>query len=212
MKSLLWFTLLAWFALSACSAGPSLAERTLAPGSLLWSDSFNPPNPGWGKLNNEGGRVSAEEGTLRLQVFQPNSQLWVHPGLELGDVRLQVTAHANAAPFENRMGLVCRLQDEINFYFFFLSADGYAAIGKMKDGRATWLTPLSPAPAAETGLGTNRLQAECIAEFLIFTINDTLTLAAQDAEFTRGDAGLLAGTFSQAGADVSFNNFSVFKP
>lgn len=206
---LLLFSLLLLFLLSGCTA---LAEKTLASGSLLWSDSFNPPANSWGSLDNEGARLSQQPGALRLQVFQPNSQAWTHPGLRLGDVRLQVSVRANAEPFANRMGLVCRMQDEINFYFFFISADGYAAIGKMQQGRVAWLTKLQKAAAVETGLGVNHLQAECVADFLVFTVNDTLTLAAQDAAFVRGDVGLLAGTFEQAGADVLFDNFNVFKP
>ena len=47
---------------------------------------------------------------------------------------------------------------------------------------------------------------------LSFYINGFPVAAAQDATLKSGDIGLLAGTFTQPGVDVIFDNFVALKP
>lgn len=202
------------FLLAGCRAAPGLGERFLAAGSTLFSDDFSDPQSGWGTLNAEGGVAAYQEGAFQMYVKPANAQLWAHPGLALGDVRVEARLRAAGEPYSNRMGLLCRFVDDANFYFFIISADGYAAIGKMSDGQALLLS--GPAMTRRTeilsGGQANRLRADCISDFLILYINDTLALSAQDADFARGDVGLLAGTFETPGAAVLFDDFIVSKP
>jgi hypothetical protein len=53
---------------------------------------------------------------------------------------------------------------------------------------------------------------DCIGSVLSFTVNGTQLAVAQDGDLKAGDVGVLAGTFSQPGADVSFDHFVVTQP
>lgn len=208
------FLLFTVFFLTGCRAAPFFGERFLASGSALFQDDFSNPQSGWGTLNTEGGVAAYQDGAFQMYVKPANAQLWAHPGLALDDVRVETRLRAAAEPFSNRMGILCRYLDDANFYFFLISADGYAAIGKMAAGQATLLTggEMTRQAAILTGGQENRLRADCVSDFLIFYINDTLALSAQDADFARGDVGLLAGTFETPGAAVLFDDFTVRKP
>jgi hypothetical protein len=111
------------------------------------------------------------------------------------------------------MGLICRLVDERNFYFFVITSDGYYGIGKTQNGQAS-LLGMEQLARHEAILidSVNRLSAACIAELLIFYVNGELVGSALDSDFPRGDVGLLAGSFEQGGVEVLFDNFVVYKP
>ncbi|NCP86244.1 MAG: hypothetical protein CO094_09340 [Anaerolineae bacterium CG_4_9_14_3_um_filter_57_17] len=200
--------------LAGCRAAPGFGERFFASGSTLFSDDFSNPQSGWGTLNAEGGVAAYQEGAFRMYVKPANAQIWAHPGLALDDVRVDARLRAAGEPYSNRMGVLCRYVDDTNFYFFIISADGYAAIGKMSAGQAILLTgsEMTRRPEILTGGQVNRLRADCVSDFLILYINDHLALSAQDADFSRGDVGLLAGTFETPGAAVLFDDFIVRKP
>jgi hypothetical protein len=127
---------------------------------------------------------------------------------------MEVDAMTAGGPLENRMGLICRMQDDANFYYFIISADGYYSIGKVKGG--TWsllgAAAMQQNPAIHTGLQLNHLRADCIGSLLIFYVNGQLVGSARDTDFITGDVGLLAGSFDHPGVDVSFDNFTVLKP
>ena len=62
------------------------------------------------------------------------------------------------------------------------------------------------------GDATNHLQLDCVGQNLGLTINGTQLILVQDAEFSSGDVGLLAGAFRTTGVRVMFDNFGVYKP
>ncbi len=197
----------------ACST-TSLTETLVPSGSVLYQDIFSNPKSGWGELASPAGAAGYSNGAYRLVVNQPNVNLWSHPGLDFATIHSEVSLMTPAGPQGNRMGLICRLQDDKNFYFFAISADGYWGIGKMKDGATSLLSgdQMQKHDAILTGTQINRLRADCIGNLLILYVNDVLGGSAVDDNFTSGDVGLLAGTFDEPGADVYFDNFVVYKP
>lgn len=201
------------FFLTACT-GPSIGEITTPPGGVLYEDDFSQPASGWGEAQVFLGQAGYADGAYRFRVDSPGVDFWAHPGrsFSLARVEADVAPLPNTAP--GRMGLICRLVDEQNFYFFIISPDGYYGIGKTENGQASLLdmTQMAPHPAIRTDGGINHLRADCIAELLIFYVNDTLVGSAMDADFQRGDVGLLAGAFEQSGVEVLFDNFVVYKP
>lgn len=199
--------------LPACS-GPSLVELTTQPGDVYYQDDFSQPQSGWGQAQVYLGQAGYVDGAYRFQIDSPGVDFWSRPGQAFSFVRVEVDVAAlpNSAP--GRMGLICRLVDDQNFYFFVITPDGYYGIGKTQNGQASLLdmTQMASHPAIRTDGGINHLRADCIAELLIFYVNDTLVGSAMDADFQRGDVGLLAGSFQQAGVEVLFDNFVVYKP
>lgn len=201
------------FFLAACS-GPSLSEITTPPGGVLYQDDFSRANSGWGQADVFLGQAGYADGAYRFRVDAPGTDFWAHPGQIYSFARIEV----DAAPLPNtppaRMGLICRLVDEQNFYFFVVSSDGYYGIGKTQDGRASFLgmEQMARHEAIHADGQVNRLRADCIADLLIFYVNETLVGSALDSGFPRGDVGLLAGSFETGGVEVLFDNFVVYKP
>jgi hypothetical protein len=199
---------------SACKTS-NFTELFVQPGGILFQDRFTNATSGWGELASEAGTAGYSDGTYHIVASQPNVNLWSHPGLDFATVRVEVAVFPAAGPLENRMGLICRLVDDKNFYFFVISGDGYYGIGKMKDGQGSILTRdgnMLPSEFIQTGNVPNRVRGDCIGSFLILYVNDQLVASAEDSDFTGGDVGVIAGSFSQPGADVYFDNFTVFKP
>jgi len=118
-----------------------------------------------------------------------------------------------SGPDENRIGLLCRFSEN-NYYFFMVSSDGYYTIGKYIDGNVIQLgqREMQPDESIHTGLAVNHLRGDCVGNTLTFYVNGKLVAQAQDADFAEGDVGLLAGTFTEPGVDVIFDNFLVSQP
>jgi hypothetical protein len=197
----------------ACST-TSIAESLVPSGGVLYQDYFSNTQGGWGQLNNPAGTSGYVDGAYHIVINQPNVNFWTHPGKDFSNIHEEVSLMPVAGPQTNRMGLICRLKDDKNFYFFVISADGYFGIGKMKDGQTSLLTgnQMQPHGSILTGYQVNHLRADCIGNLLILYINDQMVTSAQDGDFTTGDVGILAGSFEQPGTDVYFDNFVVYKP
>ncbi len=193
----------------------SLTETFIPAGGVLYQDTFSNNTGAWGSLTTPAGAAGYADRTYRIVVNQSNINIWSHPGLDFTNTHAEVSVFPAAGPLENRMGLICRLVDNQNFYFFIISADGYYGIGKIKTGQVTLLTgngEMLPSAAILTGNVPNLVRGDCVDNLLSLTVNGQPVASITDSDFSRGDSGLLAGTFSQPGADVYFDNFFVFKP
>ena len=62
------------------------------------------------------------------------------------------------------------------------------------------------------GDGPNHLRFDCIGNTLAGYVNGMPIANASDTDFSGGDAGLIAGAFSEGGVEISFDNFKVIKP
>ena len=197
----------------ACST-TSLAESLVPSGGVLYQDFFSNPQSGWGELNNTAGTAGYIDGAYHIVINQAHVNLWTHPGKDFADLKEEISSMPVAGPQANRMGLICRLQDDKNFYFFVISADGYYGIGKMKAGQTSLLTgsQMLPHNSILVGSQINRIGASCVGNTLVLFVNDTLVTSTTDADFSSGDVGILAGSFDQPGEDVYFDNFVVYKP
>lgn len=197
------------FVLFACKPEPVPVS-----GDILFEDDFSTRENQWTTLVNENGVMGYDASGFRFFIREGGLNYWATPGLTFSDVRVEVDVLQYAGPVENRMGLICRHQDDQNFYFFVISADGYYAIGKVKAGEQILLgqEAMRYASAIERGISINRLRAECQGNTLRFYVNDSPIALVEDFDFTEGDVGLLAGTFKEGGVDLLFDDFVVFQP
>ncbi|HEU0294396.1 MAG TPA: hypothetical protein VFR47_16775 [Anaerolineales bacterium] len=200
------------FLLSSCAPVPTLSAPPAPSGSVLFEDEFDVTTTGWDRFANEGGIMDYFEGGYRILVQRPGLNFWSTPEKDYGDVRIEADVLKLAGPDENRMGLLCRYQAG-NHYFFIISNDGYYAIGKFIDGQTTLLgqNEMSPNAMIQPNM-INHLRADCVGDTLKFYVNFTEIATVQDGDLKSGDVGLLAGTFSQPGVDVSFDHFVVMQP
>lgn len=199
---------------AALLAACSVFELPTEPGDVLFQDSFSRPISGWDRTATETFTADYQDGVYVVKVLQPSTDVWVTPGLSFRDVRILVVAQKTAGSDDNLFGIVCRYQNERNFYFFSISSDGFAGIGINKDGRRRILTgeTLLPSSAIHAGDQPNHIRADCIGYQLSFYVNGRLVGQAQAAEWSGGQVGLLVGTYDEPGVEVVFDNFSVLQP
>lgn len=152
-------------------------------------------------------------GAFRILVNALQVSFWSAAHKDFGDVRIEADAGKIAGPDENRIGLICRYTGN-QYYFFVISSDGYYGIGYFNNDRASLLgqSEMSSSDKIKTGTAINHLRADCSGDVLSFYVNGSNLAQVHDPTLKHGDVGLLAGTFSQPGVDVIFDNFVVSKP
>lgn len=199
--------------LSACQAS-WIADLVTPAGQLLYHDDFSNPSSGWQQTDSSNGSAGYADGAYRLLVQTAGYDLWAVSGQAFGDVQIEVDATRLAGPVVNRFGLVCRYQDWNDFYVFIISSDGYYAIGKIKNGTASLLGQERMAYSGfirQDG-SANHLRFDCIGNTLKGSVNGQVLAITSDADFSGGDAGLIAGAFEESGVEIGFDNFLLYKP
>ena len=198
--------------LSSCASLPISAVATASPGEVLYQEQFEKNTTGWARISNDNGIMDYDGGGYRILVRQPKLNIWSTSEKDFGDVRVEADVIRLNGPDENRMGLICRYQRG-NYYFFVISNDGFYVIGKFIGGLTLPLgqTEMQVSDAIQVGT-MNHLRADCSGDKLTFYINFTEVASATDPDFPTGDVGLVAGSFTEPGVDVLFDNFVVLQP
>lgn len=201
----------------ACQAATSILQGTVAvPKEVLFQDDFSDPSSGWDRVSKQDGITDYDDGAYRILVNTTNTDIWANPDLDFDftDTRIFVDATAGGGDDDNDFGLICRYQDDKNFYFFLISSDGYYGIGKVSDNvqQLVGLESMLPSEVIRQGKLTNQLQADCIGSTLRLHVNGVLLAEVEDSDFTSGNVGLMAGSFATPGTDIHFDNFVVRKP
>jgi hypothetical protein len=188
-------------------------DQTALSGSVLFQDDFATQAAGWDRFMTAEGTMDYDGAGYRMLVNSLNTNFWSTPHKNFADVRLEVDAGKLGGPDENRIGLICRFTGD-DYYFFIFSSDGFYGIGIYTGGQAALLgqSEMQPNSNIKTGLAVNHLRADCVGDTLTFYVNGFQVASVQDATLKSGDVGLLAGTFTQPGVDVIFDNFVALKP
>jgi hypothetical protein len=199
--------------LSACQSS-LIADLVTQPGQALYQDDFSDPVDGWVQTSDMNGSLGYFQGAYQIQVNTANHDLWAVSGHEYQDVQLEAVVSSVEGPVFNRFGLICRFQDALDYYFFIISSDGYYAIGRNIHGSISLLGQemMAFSDAIVQGNAPIHLRFDCIGNTLTGTVDDQVIASANDDSLTKGDAGLLAGTFDLPGVTVVFDDFRVIKP
>jgi hypothetical protein len=199
--------------LSACQSNliTYLAAR---PGEKLFWDDFSDSSGNWPQVSEPSGSLGVVNGAYQLQVLSTQYEILATPGQVFRDVQVEADATRLAGPVQNLFGLICRSSDSDDFYFFAISSDGYYGLGKVKNARVSLLGQemMAHSTSILQGVGPNHLRFDCIGRILKGFINGQVIAISQDADFSSGDVGLIAGALDTPGVDVAFDNFVVFKP
>lgn len=204
--------------LSACTVfGGGGNDSCDGGGALLQDDFSGTQSCGWAEYNRSGTVVAVEDGELRISTSTPGQIFWTNPGRNFDDVIVTVQARQTNGPNDNAYGVMCRYQDESNFYLFLISGDGYYMIGKYETGQATiqYLTNSNEFVFSDTinqGVATNQIRASCIGDELSLSINGIPLLTVTDSAFRSGDIGLGVSTFEPGTAVVQFDDLRVLAP
>jgi hypothetical protein len=201
---------------TACAYTAELggSAATMATNPVLFQDDFSDKAGGWTTLQADNKLIAYDQGGLRFFMNQSQFDYWSRPGLRFSDVHIEVDAAKKAGPDDNDYGLICRYQDENNFYSLLISSDGYYGISKMQNGEHSLIGAdgMQVSQAITKGDGVNRISADCIGSTLSLSVNGKKLFEVKDTDFSSGDVGLIAGTADQPGVDVVFDNFIVTKP
>ncbi|MEZ0396151.1 MAG: hypothetical protein ABWK53_06985 [Anaerolineales bacterium] len=202
------------FLLTACLPTTLTASPTALPAGTAFRDDFSSPASGWLVASSPVGEMNYYQGTFRITVTTANYDLWTLSGRRYRDVHLEVDAGRLAGPFDNRFGLICRYRDPYNFYFFIISSDGYFGVGKVSGGNRILFggQAMTVSPAILTGVAPNHLAFDCIGDHLAASVNGQEIATFRDGDHAEGEVGLLAGSFTEAGVDIIFDNFSAAGP
>lgn len=202
---------------AACAASPGSQPTPVEPG-VLFRDDFSQPTSGWDAYTGVDVITNYAEGRYLIAVEQVGVDVWARPGLNFTDLILETDTQYAAGPVNNEYGVMCRYErgsdGRASFYFFFISSDGYYALGKVVKNARTILSPaegsFQPSDAIRLAPDAiNRLRATCAGNQFSLAVNDTPVGEFTDDELTRGDVGLIAGTFDEGGVRIQFDNLVV---
>jgi hypothetical protein len=210
--------LLVTTALAACSvvSGPT-TDPCNENGALLRDDFSGEQNCGWREYNQGGAVVEIAEGNLSISTSQTGQIWWTNAGRDFTDMIVTVQVRQTSGPNNNAYGVLCRYQDENNFYIFLISGDGYYAIGKYQTGeqQVTYLTPNQEyvfSDLINQGVATNLLRVSCIGNELGLAVNGLPLITVTDDSFSSGDVGLGVSTLEPGTAVVQFDDLLVLAP
>jgi hypothetical protein len=180
---------------------------------ILFSDDFSSDRSGWDRDSAAQGFTEYVNGAYHIKVETDSYFWWGTPYQNFGDVIVEVDAALVAGEDDNMYGVICKHEDNDNWYALVISGDGYAAIRKRYlGGELEYITDFEPAPMVNTGRASNKLRGECVGDRLALYVNGELAIESFDADISAGDVGLIAGTFEQPLTEVSFDNFLVIEP
>lgn len=181
---------------------------------VIYQDDFSDPNSGWEHYREGDGILDYEQEAYRMLVNTTHNLFWVNAGVDLVDVVIEVDAEKKPGPEDDQFGVICRLDENYNYYVFLISSMGEYGIAKMEQGQLTILGSgeMAFSEAIRQGEESNHVSATCAGETLILAVNGQELLSVEDASIAGGDVGLAVGTFDQPGVDVFFDNFILYEP
>lgn len=209
------------FASLACSFsfGTPGGSTTTGGGTVLYSDDFSNVKSGWDRTQADYKYVDYSNGGYRVWVSRTQYDVWGLANRSFdGPIAIEVDATKIGGPDDNDFGVICRYtktSDAFSFYYFIISSDGYAVIGRVLNGSQEWISSdqMLSSSAIRRGAATNRIRAECIGSNLALYVNGQLVASVTDTSLPEsGDVGLMAGTFNEGGTDILFDNFVVMRP
>jgi len=193
--------------ISACQTEP-------ASGEAIFVDDFSKNDSGWNRQSNAEAYTRYLEGEYQMWILKPNLIVWTTHDPIVGDAVIQVAARTAGGPDNNFFGVICRHQDDKNFYFFIISADSYYGVGKFKNGERTLLhnSLLDRADKIAPGRVAHQIRVECVGSTLSLTVDNNRLARVSDPDFKEGRAGLIVGSYEKNFVDVRFDNLIVSKP
>ena len=202
--------------LSACKETAFTADTMPWVGDepVLFKDDFSDTLGNWKTHSDSLSFAGYDQSGFRIWADVPNYQFWSVPNLNFADTLIYVRALKLSGPDDNMFGVLCRYQDEENFYALVIGSDGYYGIFKTIGGEQVLIDQehMDYSDAIHRGGENNQIQAICQGDQLALFVNDTDLLQVQDDSLTHGDVGLIIGTFSEKGVEILFDDFIVVKP
>ena len=162
-------------------------------------DDFSDPDSGWGQVNTEVVEMAyIDRPGYQVLIRETDTWAWNTRPEIFDDVVVSIRGYL-VRQGGAYLGVICRYQDENNFYAASVMQDAYN-IGMMSNGTwidltpQTWMPLRNPIPDTQEGFD---LSFSCIGDSLSLLVNGDRLPAVTDSQLTRGETGLLAGSNQQ---------------
>lgn len=116
-------------------------------------DRFKQSVQRWDSSKDEWDNRIYKNNALHITIIAPESIIWSLTDIELADFHLEFDVNHIAGPVLNSNGLIFRLTDEDNFYYFAISSDGYYALFKVVENEWSYLVDWTRTDAIKTREG-----------------------------------------------------------
>ena len=181
---------------------------------ILFQDDFSSPDSGWDRTSDDFLETDYVNGGYQISINEGNFYGWANPGKVFSDTRIKTDAELVKGDSQSEYGIICRYKDVRNFYAGLISADGFYAILKNKNGEfeLVGMQYMQDSPQINQGLSSNKLQFDCIGDTLTLYVNGEILAQVKDSEFVNGDVGLIASAYESPEAIVVFDDFMVYRP
>jgi hypothetical protein len=179
---------------------------------LAWQDDFSAPEGGWAETSDLQSVKKYQNGQYHISVNASELFIWSTAGQDLTDFMVEVEATQVSGPNDNGYGLLFRFQDDQHFYRIDISGDGFYLLSKRSEDQWVTLVDWTESPFIHKGQATNRLKVICQSSQISLYVNDRHLTDFSDVSYNHGDIGLFAGTLSQGGVHISFDNLKVWVP
>jgi hypothetical protein len=183
--------------------------------NVLLSDDFSSNSNNWDKASDTNMTTDYYNNAYRILVNVANYDAWSNPDdLSFTDVQVEVDATKNDGPDTNDFGVICRYKGRDGYYYGTISSDGYYGIYKKttEGGRQLGQGQEQFSDKILTGATTNHIRFDCVGSTLTLYVNGIQIDQQTDTTYKDGNTGLLAGTYTEIGTDILFDNFFVYKP
>lgn len=197
-----------------CASSTPESTPTI-PSDALLTDDFSPPNVGWARFDAEPSAVYALAGELFLEDRGQGTAVYTPLiGHKYADILIDVDVRHVQGAVNNWMGVLCRQQDEDNYYLLAISADGYYLILRMINGGATALVGPEYSDVIRTGKAANALRARCEgAELALWANGEELATYQDDSLLEAGTVALFADAVQRGEiVVVAFDDFVLANP
>ena len=217
-RNLIWVSLIMiGMVLVAAACGPPTPSSPpmALPETYIVADDFAPPHPKWARFDTEESAVYALAGELYLEDRGQGTAVYTpFIGETQTDVEITVDVRHVQGTVNNWIGVLCRQQDEANYYLLALSADGYYLILRVVDGEPTPLVGPDYSDIIRTGKAENQLRVRCQGNSLSMWVNDELVAVTSDREIQDGGNVALFADAVQRGEILvaAFDNFVMANP
>jgi hypothetical protein len=183
--------------------------------NVLLSDDFSGTNNNWDRYSDANITTDYYDSAYRILVNMVNYDAWANPDdLSFTDVQVEVDATKNGGPDTNDFGIICRYTGKNSYYYGVISSDGYYGIYKKQADGGHQLGQGSELNSDKilTGAVTNNIRFDCVGSTLSLYANGILLEQETDSSYKSGNVGLIAGTYTETGVDILFDNYFVYKP
>jgi S1-C subfamily serine protease len=190
----------------------ALPEADLSIGSsVIAEDDFSNKNTEWPEDSNSEEAYYYKNDRYYIEVKKGDLTVPITFGKKISDVLIQIDTRVEQSSGDGDYGVICRYQDNQNFYMFEITQDGYFAIYKLY--KSDWY-PLIEYTYSDmlVNLQDAQFNTACIGNTLTLAVNGKLLGEITDQSINSGDFGFFAGTFDTGGNIISFDNLIISEP